>query len=48
MPILQLTRGSRVIFIGGIKSDSMPFAGGSIYALTKGTIAGFTRGLARD
>jgi 3-oxoacyl-[acyl-carrier protein] reductase len=26
----------------------MPFAGGSVYALTKGAVASFTRGLARD
>lgn len=26
----------------------MPFNGGSVYALTKAAVAGFTRGLARD
>jgi len=26
----------------------MPFAGGSVYALSKAAVAGFTRGLARD
>jgi len=26
----------------------MPFVGGSVYALTKGAVAGFTKGLARD
>jgi 3-oxoacyl-[acyl-carrier protein] reductase len=26
----------------------MPFVGGSVYALTKGAVAGFTTGLARD
>ena len=26
----------------------MPFAGGSVYALTKGAVAAFTKGLARD
>src|SRR5438874_1194398 len=44
----HLRDGGRVIFIGSINSDCMPFAGGSVYALTKGAIAGFTRGLARD
>ncbi len=34
--------------IGSVNSDSMPFAGGSVYALTKAAVAGFTRGLARD
>ena len=40
--------GGRIIFIGSVNSDTMPFAGGSVYALTKGAIASFTRGLARD
>lgn len=40
--------GGRIIMIGSINSDFMPFAGGSVYALTKGAIASFTRGLARD
>lgn len=34
--------------IGSVNSDAMPFAGGSVYALTKGAVASFTRGLARD
>ncbi len=45
---LQLRDGGRVILIGSVNSDSMPFPGGSVYALTKGAIASFTRGLARD
>ena len=40
--------GGRIIMIGSINRDFMPFAGGSVYALTKGAIASFTRGLARD
>ena len=43
-----LRDGGRVILIGSVNSDSMPFAGGSVYSLCKGAIAGFTRGLARD
>lgn len=43
-----LRDNGRIIFIGSVNSDSMPFAGGSVYALTKGAIAAFTRGLARD
>ncbi|MEP7341419.1 MAG: SDR family oxidoreductase, partial [Acidobacteriota bacterium] len=43
-----LGEGGRIIMIGSVNSDLMPFAGGSVYALTKGAIAGFTRGLARD
>ena len=34
--------------IGSINSDFMPFAQGSVYALTKAAVAGFTRGLARE
>ncbi|HEY9628211.1 MAG TPA: 3-oxoacyl-ACP reductase family protein [Coleofasciculaceae cyanobacterium] len=40
--------GGRIIMIGSVNSDVVPFAGASIYALTKGAIASFTRGLARD
>src|SRR5262249_61757177 len=28
--------------------DRVPFAGGSVYAMTKAAVAGLTRGLARD
>jgi 3-oxoacyl-[acyl-carrier protein] reductase len=44
----HLRDGGRIINIGSVNSDTMPFAGGSVYALTKGAVAGFTRGLARD
>ena len=44
----HLRDGGRVILIGSVNSDSMPFAGGSVYALTKGAVASFARGLARD
>jgi len=40
--------GGRIIHIGSCNSDRMPFVGGSVYALTKGAVAGFTKGLARD
>lgn len=40
--------GGRIIHIGSVNSDLMPFSGGSVYALTKGAIASFTKGLARD
>jgi 3-oxoacyl-[acyl-carrier protein] reductase len=45
---LRMRDGGRIIFIGSVNSDSVPFPGASVYALTKGAIAGFTRGLARD
>lgn len=40
--------GGRIVMIGSVNSESMPFAGGSVYALTKGAVASFVRGLARD
>ena len=41
-------QGGRIIMIGSINAEYMPFAGGSIYALTKAALGGFTKGLARD
>ncbi|HLO49090.1 MAG TPA: 3-oxoacyl-ACP reductase family protein [Kamptonema sp.] len=46
--IRHMGEGGRIIMIGSVNSDSAPFAGLSVYALTKGAIASFTRGLARD
>jgi len=46
--IRHMDEGGRIIMIGSVNSDRMPFAGGSVYALTKAAVAGFTRGLARD
>lgn len=46
--VRHLGDGGRIIMIGSINSDLVPFIGGSVYALTKAAIAGFTRGLARD
>jgi 3-oxoacyl-[acyl-carrier protein] reductase len=41
----HLGKGGRIINIGSTNADTNPFPGGSIYALTKGAIASFTRGL---
>ena len=41
-------RGGRIITIGSVNADRMPFAGGGVYAMTKAAVAGLTRGLARD
>lgn len=46
--VRHMGEGGRIINIGSVNSDLVPFAGGSVYALTKGAIASFTRGLARD
>jgi len=40
--------GGRIIHIGSCNSDRIPFPGASVYALTKGAVAAFTKGLARD
>lgn len=40
--------GGRIIIIGSVNADRMPFAGGAAYALTKSAIQGMARGLARD
>src|SRR5213075_1296195 len=44
----HLREGGRIIHIGSANSERMPFVGGSVYALTKRAVAGFTKGLARD
>lgn len=46
--VRHMVSGGRVIMIGSCNADRMPFEGGSIYALTKAAVAGFTKGLARD
>jgi len=40
--------GGRIITIGSSNAERMPFAGGSVYAMSKSAIVGLTRGLARD
>ncbi|MDJ0707274.1 MAG: SDR family oxidoreductase [Leptolyngbyaceae cyanobacterium MO_188.B28] len=44
----QMNEGGRIVIIGSVNGDRMPFAGGSAYALTKSAIQGMVRGLARD
>ncbi|MCM3923240.1 SDR family oxidoreductase [Frankia sp. AiPs1] len=46
--LAHLGDGGRIINIGSINADRMPFPGGSIYAMTKGALASLTRGLARE
>ncbi|PTL75535.1 3-oxoacyl-ACP reductase family protein [Vitiosangium sp. GDMCC 1.1324] len=46
--VRHMGEGGRIINVGSVNSDFMPFAGGSVYALSKGAVASFTRGLARD
>ncbi|HEU0221978.1 MAG TPA: SDR family oxidoreductase [Paracoccaceae bacterium] len=40
--------GGRIIVIGSVNGDRIPFAGGAAYAMTKSAIQGMVRGLARD
>ncbi|BBY26917.1 SDR family oxidoreductase [Mycolicibacterium sediminis] len=44
----HLTDGGRIINIGSINADRVPGPGLSVYALTKGAVSSFTRGLARE
>jgi 3-oxoacyl-[acyl-carrier protein] reductase len=44
----HMHEGGRIIHIGSCNSDRIPFGGASVYALTKGAVAAFTKGLARD
>ncbi|MEE4454658.1 SDR family oxidoreductase [Novosphingobium resinovorum] len=44
----RMNEDGRIIVIGSVNGDRMPFAGGAAYALTKSAIQGMVRGLARD
>ena len=44
----RMNEGGRIIFIGSVNGDRMPFAGAAAYALSKSAVQGMTRGLARD
>ncbi|TXH34253.1 MAG: 3-oxoacyl-ACP reductase FabG [Rhodospirillaceae bacterium] len=44
----HMMEGGRIINIGSVSSDFMPVPEHAVYAMTKGAIASFTRGLARD
>jgi len=40
--------GGRIVVIGSVNGDRMPFPGGAAYAMTKSAMQGLARGLARD
>ena len=44
----HMGEGGRIITIGSVNADRVPFVGGSVYGMSKAAVAGFTRGLARD
>ncbi|MDB5859319.1 MAG: oxidoreductase [Ramlibacter sp.] len=46
--LAHMGEGGRIVNIGSVTADLVRFPASSVYALTKGAIASFTRGLARD
>ena len=40
--------GGRIVIIGSVNGDRIPFAGGAAYGMTKSAVQGMVRGLARD
>jgi 3-oxoacyl-[acyl-carrier protein] reductase len=46
--IPHLRSGGRIINIGSVNADYTGFVGGSIYSMTKGAVASFTKALARE
>lgn len=44
----QMPEGGRIVIIGSVNGDRMPFAGGAAYGMTKSAVQGMVRGLARD
>lgn len=46
--VAHLGEGARIINIGSINADRVPGPGLTVYALTKGAVSSFTRGLARE
>jgi 3-oxoacyl-[acyl-carrier protein] reductase len=46
--LAHLGENGRIINIGSINADRVPGPGLSVYAMTKGAVAGLTRGLARE
>jgi 3-oxoacyl-[acyl-carrier protein] reductase len=46
--VKHMKEGGRIINIGSTNAERMPFAGGSIYAMSKSALQGLVKGLARD
>lgn len=44
----KMPDNGRIIVIGSVNGDRIPFAGGAAYGLTKSAVQGMVRGLARD
>lgn len=43
-----MNEGGRIVIIGSVNGDRMPFPGDAAYALTKSGVQGMVRGLARE
>ncbi len=46
--VKAMPEGGRIITIGSINGDAMPFPGGSLYAMSKAAVQMMTKGWARD
>jgi cyclic-di-GMP-binding biofilm dispersal mediator protein len=44
----RMNENGRIVVIGSVNGDRMPFPGGAAYALSKSAVQGLVRGLARD
>lgn len=44
----RMNDNGRIVVIGSVNGDTMPFPGGAAYALSKSAVQGLVRGLARD
>ncbi|ALM82908.1 SDR family oxidoreductase [Bordetella sp. N] len=44
----RMNDGGRIINIGSVNADRMPFPGGAAYAMSKSALQGLVRGMARD
>jgi 3-oxoacyl-[acyl-carrier protein] reductase len=46
--VRRMGPGGRIVTIGSVNADHIPYQGGAVYAATKAAVAGLTRGAARD
>lgn len=44
----RMPEGGRIIVIGSVNAERMPFPGGAAYAMSKSALQGMARGLSRD
>ncbi|MFC4278037.1 SDR family oxidoreductase [Achromobacter aloeverae] len=44
----RMNDGGRIVNIGSVNGDRMPFPGGAAYAMSKSALQGLVRGMARD